>query len=125
MRWWIVALIALAFVSAWLFLRRGGSSVELPRLTHSSSTLPPAPRTAASPPPRLVASPRPATTTRVLLHAPWGSGPGQLGKKSEPESAPLGPMCLTVDKQGTLYVLDQVNHRVARFAKGGAALEPI
>jgi hypothetical protein len=34
-------------------------------------------------------------------------------------------MSLTVDGRGTLYVLDEVNHRVARFSKSGAPLPPV
>jgi hypothetical protein len=68
-------------------------------------------RAAASP---LKASPAP------FLTLPWGSAPGQLGHKLEAESAPEGPMSLTTDGEGRLFVLDQVNQRVQVFTAGGA-----
>lgn len=48
----------------------------------------------------------------VLVHGPWGSGPGQFGKVDE-ASRP-GPMDFGV-RDDTLYVLDAVNGRVQLF----------
>ncbi|HZS40630.1 MAG TPA: hypothetical protein VFF06_27545 [Polyangia bacterium] len=61
----------------------------------------------------------------VLARAGWGSGPGDLAHKLDQESAPEGPMALTVDAQGNLLVLDQLNHRIQRWTRDGRRLAPI
>jgi hypothetical protein len=66
----------------------------------------------------------PPTHARVLLAAPWGSGPGQLGRRSDPESMAVGPMSFFVDGKGVV-ILDGVNRRLARFDRHGAPLGPI
>lgn len=65
------------------------------------------------------------TSPAPFLEVPWGSGPGQLGHKLEAESAPEGPMSLTTDREGRLFVLDQVNQRVQVFTAGGAFAKAI
>jgi len=62
----------------------------------------------------------------IILTARWGSGPGELGKKDGSEGASLGPMSFAFGPDGTIYVLDQVNGRVAVFrpVAGGGVSEP-
>jgi hypothetical protein len=62
---------------------------------------------------------------RVVVRAAWGSGPGQLGRRKDPESAPEGPMSLIADRRGDVLVLDQINHRIQRWSPAGAPLPPI
>ncbi len=54
----------------------------------------------------------------VVLKASWGDGPDQLGHRIPEEGAPEGPMAFTIDDQGRLYILDQVNKRVQIFENG-------
>jgi hypothetical protein len=65
------------------------------------------------------ASPLEKTAPAPFLTLAWGSEPGQLGHKLDPESAPEGPMSLTTDREGRLFVLDQVNRRVQVFGADG------
>lgn len=58
-----------------------------------------------------------------VIAAPWGSGRGSLGHDIPTEGAPVGPMSFVVDERGRVYVLDQVNARVAWFEGGKAAGE--
>ncbi|MEO6952674.1 MAG: hypothetical protein ABI321_12760 [Polyangia bacterium] len=62
-------------------------------------------------------------TTPVALG--WGSGPGQVGRRRDPESVSEGPMSFTHGKDGILYVLDQVNGRILRRSIDGTWLPPI
>jgi hypothetical protein len=55
----------------------------------------------------------------------WGSGPGQFGRRRDPETRGEGPASLAVDARGRLLVLDQVNHRVLRFGPDGKPLAPL
>lgn len=55
----------------------------------------------------------------------WGTGKGELGRVERKEGNAEGPMSLVVDKDGTTWVLDQVNGRLVRFDKSGKALEPV
>lgn len=50
----------------------------------------------------------------LLLSAKWGSGRGQLDRSHQPEGNPEGPMSF-VRAGDDLFVLDQVNARVARY----------
>lgn len=50
---------------------------------------------------------------QVVLQGPWGRGDGEFSMRDE-ASRP-GPMSLVVDGDRTIYILDQVNRRVARF----------
>jgi hypothetical protein len=76
------------------------------------------------PPLRFPEAARPAAG-HVLARASWGSGPAELGHRLDPESAPEGPMSLTTDSRGDVWVLDQLNHRVQRWTSGGKRLAPI
>jgi hypothetical protein len=129
-RWWIGALVALALLAAigWWAGRR---SVEVRRADQppppSTSTAPPtAPSPSPSPSPSVArVAPRRPAHPHALVHAAWGEGSGQLGRKTAHESAPEGPMSLTVDRSGNLYVLDEINRRIQRWSKAGAPLPPI
>ncbi len=55
----------------------------------------------------------------VILDAPWGAGPGQLGRDDGNESSPEGPMSFVVSPFDEIFVLDQVNQRIARFEANG------
>lgn len=54
----------------------------------------------------------------TVLTIPWGSGPGELGRKFPQEGNPEGPMSFAVDSSGRLLVLDQVNSRIQVFENG-------
>lgn len=60
----------------------------------------------------------------MLLHAPWGSGAAELGRRVDPESVPEGPMSFFVDGSG-IAVLDNVNRRIARFDRRGQPRPPL
>lgn len=60
----------------------------------------------------------PGPGAAIVLQAPWGDGPGALGRTRPREANPECPMSLAVDAFGTLHVLDQVNFRVQSFFDG-------
>jgi hypothetical protein len=62
---------------------------------------------------------------RVFATATWGSQLGQLGHERPQEANPEGPMSMTTDAQGNVYVLDQVNHRLVRYDRNGRAQQAI
>jgi len=68
------------------------------------------------------AQPRDLGTPGIILVAPWGNGPGELGKKDGGEGASLGPMSFAFGPDGSLHLLDQVNGRIAVFRAGGGAV---
>jgi len=56
----------------------------------------------------------------VFFSATWGSGRmDQLGHTRPSEANPEAPMSVTVDSQGRMYVLDQVNGRILRVGADG------
>ncbi len=55
----------------------------------------------------------------LVLHAGWGSAPGELGRDRPSEASPSGPMSLMVDGRQRMWVLDQVNGRVTRYGTDG------
>ncbi len=56
----------------------------------------------------------------VFFSAEWGSSRmDQLGHVRPSEANPEGPMSLTVDNKGRMFVLDQVNGRVVRIGADG------
>src|SRR4051812_1837227 len=116
MRWlWAVLLLVILAVAGWWIGRSSPGVVE----ESPAVTAPPplvAPSSSPSPSAATVVPQKKDATSRVLVRAAWGAGPGQLGKKSDPEASPDGPMSLIVDGHGTLYVLDEVNRRVARWS---------
>ncbi|MGV3625239.1 MAG: hypothetical protein ACO1OB_30790 [Archangium sp.] len=58
----------------------------------------------------------------VVAEFGWGSGEGQLGKTAPDEANPEGPMSLTVDALGNVWILDQVNNRLVKVDKNGKPL---
>jgi hypothetical protein len=52
----------------------------------------------------------------------WGSGPDEFGRDRPEEGNPQGPKSLAMGPNNTLYVLDQVNHRISLFDKQGKAV---
>jgi hypothetical protein len=54
----------------------------------------------------------------IIVSAPWGSGPGEIGRTRPSEGAPEGPMSFAMDARGRIHVLDQVNSRIQIFEKG-------
>jgi len=56
---------------------------------------------------------------RVLAQFGWGSGDGNLGRDRPDEANPEGPMSLTTDAQGNVWILDQVNGRLVKLDKHG------
>lgn len=122
--------IAAGLVVAVLLLRPGESPVEPPgadpaapepagergraaRLDRPAGSQAPAQAPEAAPA-------RPARKETLVLAAPWGSQPGEVGRNPAQESNPEGPMSLWVDAEGRLLVLDQVNMRVQVFEDGKA-----
>jgi hypothetical protein len=63
--------------------------------------------------------------TAVRIDARWGSGPGQLGHRHDPEGAPEGPMSLVAGRAGDTWVLDQANGRAVHFDAAGHALSAV
>lgn len=67
------------------------------------------------------------TFDRVVLHAAWGSKPGEVGKLVyDADASPgdvylttAGPRCITVGSDGSLCVADTHNYRVQVFDQGG------
>lgn len=127
---------ALALVAGVFLLLRGNAE---PVATQDSSL---APEARAPTPGAATTATRPTTekkSGRVIVPAPerptpsggvffqgsWGSGKGQFGRLKANESNPEAPMSLSVDRQGNVYVLDQVNGRISRFDKDGQSLPPL
>jgi hypothetical protein len=130
MRWWLavlVALVVLGLIGWWMHGRRANEIRRADEPPSRSAAPETSSTRAASPTPatKVLHPPIRSATAHVLVRAGWGAGPGQLGKKIESESAPEGPMSLTVDGHGNLYVLDEINHRVERWSKSGTPLQPI
>lgn len=78
-----------------------------------------------SPDPSSSATMRLTAQPTVFVQAPWGAGPQALGHKLPEEGAPEGPMSLTVDVLGNVYVLDQVNERVQVYDPSGSLTSSI
>lgn len=57
---------------------------------------------------------------QVVVQGAWGSGPGQFGHRRAAESNPEGPMALSVAPDGSVLIVDQINHRIERFKDGRA-----
>ena len=51
---------------------------------------------------------------------PWGNGSGEVGLLPPAEERiPQGPLSLAVDNDGSLWLLDQVNHRLVHLSPNG------
>jgi len=125
--------VALVVVALGFFLARGLHPHHTPAPaavagndTSPSGAAPSGTRAGAPPSAHDLGAHAAATHPRptIVLSAPWGSGPGQLGHRHDPESAGEGPMSLFVDRNG-VTILDNVNRRVARFDPHGAPLHAI
>jgi hypothetical protein len=132
----LAVVTTLALVAGLFLLTRGSaasvaSAGSRPAPGEAAST--PGPGTAATsqaPSPqtgRVVLPPSERNTPSgpVFFQGSWGSGEAQFGRLSANESNPEAPMSLSVDRQGNVYVLDQVNGRISRFDKEGKVLPPI
>lgn len=99
-----------------------GEKAPSPSPSAAAANQAPAPQTG-----RVVLPPseRATPSESVFFQGPWGSGEGQFGRLKANESNPEAPMSLSVDRQGNVYVLDQVNGRISRFDKEGKVLPPI
>jgi hypothetical protein len=109
----------LAGLAALLYLRRS-SRVASDKIPDGGAA-----RTAATAGPRRLGAMAPPAAGaiapgKVIVKGGWGSAPGQFGRRADPESAQEGPMSLALGKGGELYVLDQINGRVARFRRDGS-----
>lgn len=49
----------------------------------------------------------------------WGSAVNQIGRVRPSEGNPEGPMAISIDKEGTIFILDQVNFRILVIPKIG------
>ncbi len=81
--------------------------------------------TATSPPP-IPTPPLPPTavamdtyTSRTLIVAPVGSGPGEMGVFEMPEIRPVVPGAIALDNEGNLYISDSHNRRVVKYDSEG------
>jgi len=106
--------------------QRGKPSPPLPAPPPSANApvVPPSPapgRPVATPPVKPLPAPRSPT---VVVRAAWGRGPGQLGRRADPESVTEGPMSFFADGAG-LTVLDNVNARLVRFDRQGRPLATV
>ena len=108
---------AAMLVGGFLSLDPPAPSHAAPRQSKNVSTRQVAVRAA----PATVVSTAAAPAGDVVLHAPWGGAPGELGRRAANESSPEGPMSFAVAKDGSAYVLDQVNSRVSVFDRAGGA----
>lgn len=57
----------------------------------------------------------------TAVQASWGSAPNSLGLLSARNQATIGPSAFDVAADGSVVVLDQVNRRLATYARDGAA----
>jgi hypothetical protein len=62
---------------------------------------------------------------KTVFSVPWGTSSGSLGKSDPKEGNPEAPMSVVVDKNGTSWVLDQVNQRIVRIDKDGKVIDTI
>jgi hypothetical protein len=59
---------------------------------------------------------------RVVAEFGWGSGERDLGRNRPEEANPEAPMSLTVDAQGQVWIVDQVNGRLVKLDRHGKRL---
>jgi len=64
-------------------------------------------------------APGAASTGNLVIFSAWGSDKNQLGRERPVEGNPEGPMSFTLDPEGRVLVLDQVNGRVVRYGVDG------
>jgi hypothetical protein len=61
----------------------------------------------------------------VVAKSGWGAAAGDLGLNDGREQSRIGPSGFDVAPDGTVVVLDQVNHRLARYRSGRVTHDPI
>jgi hypothetical protein len=120
--WAVLFLVVIGFAGWWIGSSTPGVVVDAPAASSVAQPPPAVPSVSPSPGARVLTPPRKDAPSHVLVRAGWGGGPGQLGKKNDPEASPDGPMSLAVDGRGTLYVLDGVNRRVQKWSNRGTPL---
>jgi hypothetical protein len=59
----------------------------------------------------------------AAVHARWGSATGEVGLAGSRELGFTGPSAFDVEPDGTVDLLDSVNHRVVRFARRRSTVE--
>lgn len=125
-----LVLFAIAALLLWLMPREtpASTSLETAELEADASVS----VTAVAPKPARVTTSTSAdsgtvepTNGAVVARFEWGSGDGSLGRSSQPEGNPEGPMSLTVGPDGTVVVLDQVNGRLVRLDASGKRLSSV
>jgi len=65
------------------------------------------------------------TPDSVAANSGWGQAAGDLGLNDGREQSRIGPSGFDVAPDGTVVVLDQVNHRLARYRSGRVTHNPI
>lgn len=129
-RWVWIALAILACLVAYRVLQRTApTATKGPTFEEKANALVPT-GGAPSTPAKIAsttntAAPPASAPQTVAVAMAWGTGKGELGKIERKEGNAEAPMSLVVGKDGTTWVLDQVNNRIVRFDKSGAPLEPI
>jgi len=84
------------------------------------------PRSAAKPPVAVVpAAARSTAGPTEVVFASWGGKADQLGRERPQEGSPVGPMSFAVDGKGRLYLLDNVNGRIARRDADGRPIDSL
>lgn len=53
-----------------------------------------------------------------VAEAAWGDGSGDVGLEQGRNLPPIGGSAFDVDRSGTVYVLDEANHRLLRWSNG-------
>ena len=56
-----------------------------------------------------------------VARAVWGTQAGEVGLEQGRNLTPIGGSAFDVDRNGTVYVLDEANHRLLRWPKGAGA----
>jgi len=56
-----------------------------------------------------------------VAEAKWGTGPGEVGLEQGRNLSAVGGSAFDVDRSGAVYVLDEANRRLLRFASGSGA----
>lgn len=110
-----------------LFLTRGASETQPAAAEVQERAAATASRANAASPQRVEqvrASPDKAASSDVFAEGGWGKAEDQFGRLPAQESNPEAPLSLNVDRQGNVYVLDQVNGRIQRFDRNGKRLPP-
>ncbi len=130
-RWVLIALAVLGAAIAYRVLQRPAPVAQRPKSfeEQANALVPPSVGVPGSPKTTIAGSSaaQPAGSAPQLsgVAIAWGTGKGELGKIERKEGNAEAPMSLVVGKDGTTWVLDQVNNRIVRFDKSGAPLEPI